>query len=113
MHECKQNKNILYYSIHFIMQNLHLFEFLVEAIQCHMHHFQCLVVLEKLAAMKFVFWFGIAENIVFWFIVLGIAEICYLCYPNHHELENKLHRSQFHRDHQALKMVHMTPKSFC
>ena len=28
-------------------------------------------------------------------------------------LENKLHYSQFHRDRQALKMVHMAPKSFC
>jgi hypothetical protein len=26
------------------MQNLHSLEFLAEAFQCHVHHFQCLVV---------------------------------------------------------------------
>ena len=37
--------NILYYEIHFTMQNLYLLEFLAEAFQRHVYHFQCLVVL--------------------------------------------------------------------
>ena len=37
------------------MQNLHLIEFLAEAFQFHVHHFQCLTVLVEPAVMKFVF----------------------------------------------------------
>ena len=47
------------------MQNLHLLEFLAEAFQCHVHHFQCLVVSVELAAMKF----------VFQFMVVGIEDV--------------------------------------
>jgi hypothetical protein len=47
------------------MQNLHLLEFLAEAFQYHVLHFQSLSVPVELAAMKF----------VFRFMVVGIAEM--------------------------------------
>ena len=34
--------NILYYLIHFTMQNLPLLEFLEEAFRCYVHQLQCL-----------------------------------------------------------------------
>ena len=37
------------------MQNLHLFEFLAEAVLSHVLHFQCLAVPVELAAIKFLF----------------------------------------------------------
>ena len=40
-------------------------------------------------------------------------EYIILCYRNHHKMENELHRSQFHRDRQALKVMHTAPKNLC
>jgi hypothetical protein len=40
----KSNSCVIHYYIHFTMQILHSFEFLVEAFRCHVHHFQCLAV---------------------------------------------------------------------
>ena len=47
------------------MQNLHLLEYSAEAFQCHLHYYQCLVVLVELAAM----------GLIFPFIGVGIAEV--------------------------------------
>jgi hypothetical protein len=49
------------------MQNLHLLEFLAEALRCHVHHYQRLAVPVELAVMEFIFQFtvvGIAEMLV-------------------------------------------------
>jgi hypothetical protein len=61
-------QHLIYYLIHFTMQNLHLLEILAEAFRYHVHRFQCSAVPVELAAMKF----------VFWFVVFGIAEFLML-----------------------------------
>ena len=58
---CHQNPGPGYY-IHFTLQNVHLLEFSAEAFWYHVHHFQCLVVPVRLAAMKLVFWFSGSQN---------------------------------------------------
>jgi hypothetical protein len=47
------------------MQNLHLLEYSAEAFWCHVHYYQCMAVLVKLAVMGY----------VFQFIVVGITEM--------------------------------------
>ena len=47
-HHMERSK-IINYQIHFTMQHLHLLEYLAETFQCHVHNFQGLTVLVKLA----------------------------------------------------------------
>ena len=80
---------------------------LAEAFRCRVHHFQLFVVPVKLAAMK----------LVFWFMVVGIAEMlaCLVCViVRVWVLEcNRPFSMLVHQDCRALKMVHMMIKSFC
>ena len=56
------------------MQNLHLLEILAEGFRCHVHHYQCSV---ELAAMGFVFWFtvvGIADINIVWLACMIVSK---------------------------------------
>ena len=58
------------------MQYLLLLEFLAKAFRCPLYHYQCMAVPVELAAMKFVFWFtvvGIAEILV-WLACVTVSK---------------------------------------